>query len=200
MIFPFIISNMISNRAGEIDKELPFTLSELSILASTGLSPVEMVRRIARRRESGVVGNEFKKVVYKMDIEGKDLVTAVSMTARETPSKSLRETMWDMANMIHQGGNLDTYLRSKADDIMRAKRDTQKEFVNKLATYSDIYITVVLIGTLMMGIGAFLIDAMGSSMMGLDANTILIMLTYAFLPMSIFLIGLMISMAYAKVE
>lgn len=200
LVFPFIVSNTITNRAFRIDQELPFTLSELSILASTGLSPVEIIRKIAKRQESETISGEFKKTVYKMDIEGKDLITAISDTARETPSQSLRETLWDLANMIHQGGDLDTYLRSKADDVMKTKRATQKEFVDKLATFSDIYITVVLIGVLFIGIGAFLIDAMGSSAMGFSADTLLFLLTFVMLPMAIFFIGLMVSMAYSKVE
>lgn len=200
MSFPFVVSSRISNRAAKIDQELPFTLSELSILASTGLSPVEIVRKIAKRKESETVAAEFKKLVYKMDIEGKDLITAMSDTARETPSQPFRETLWDLANMVHQGGDLDQYLRSKADDVMKTKRATQKEFIDKLGTYSDIYITLVLIGVLFVGIGAFLIDAMGASMMGLNGDVILMALTFGLLPLAMFLIGLMVTMAYGKTE
>jgi flagellar protein FlaJ len=200
MIFPFIVSSKISKKAGQIEQELPFTLSELSILASTGLSPVEIMRKIAKRNESETISAEFKKLVYKMDIEGKDLITAMSDTARETPSQPFRETLWDLSNMIHQGGDLDQYLRTKADDVMKAKRATQKEFIERLGTYSDIYITLVLIGVLFIGIGAFLIDAMGSDMMGFHGETILMGLTFCILPIAIIVIGLLVTMAYSRTE
>ncbi len=200
MFFPFTMNSRITNRAARIDQELPFTLSELSILASTGLSPVEIVRRIAKRTASETVSAEFKKTVYKLDVEGKDLISALSETARESPSQSFRETLWDLTNMIHQGGDLDRYLRTKADDVMKTKRAVQKEFIDKIATYSDIYITVVLVGVLFAGIGAFLMDAMDSPMMGLDGDSLLLLTTFLALPLAIFMIGIIVAMSYSKVE
>jgi flagellar protein FlaJ len=38
---PMVIRSRISSRKTQIDHELPFTLSELSILASTGLTPID---------------------------------------------------------------------------------------------------------------------------------------------------------------
>lgn len=200
MIFPFIVTSRISATGGKIEQELPFTLSELSILASTGLSPVEIVRNIAKREESAEVSKEFKKAVYKLDIEGKDLITALSETARDSPSNVFRETIWDLANMIHQGGNLDAYLRNKADDVMKTKRFTQKVFIDQLATYSDIYVTLVLLGVLMIGIGAFLMDAMGFAMMGLTSEILLLGLTFGMLPIATIVIGILVSAAYSRTE
>lgn len=200
MMFPFIVSSKISKKASQIEQELPFTLSELSIMASTGLSPVEIMRKIAQRNASEAVSSEFKKLVYKMDIEGKDLITAMSDTARETPSQSFRETLWDLSNMVHQGGDLDLYLRTKADDVMKTKRAKQKEFIEQLGTYSDVYITVVLIGVLFVGIGAFLMDAMNTNMMGFNGETVLQGMTFCILPIAIFLIALLVIMAYSRTE
>ncbi len=142
LIMPITVMAKRSKRGALIEKELPYTLSELAIMASTGLSPVEIFRRIAKRNEREAISAEFKKIVYKMDIEGKDLISAISETARESPSLGFRETLWDLANMVHQGGNLDEYLRNKADDVMRMKRENQKAFIEKLGTYSDLYITL----------------------------------------------------------
>lgn len=200
MVFPFIVTSRISAAAAKIDQELPFTLSELSILASTGLSPVEIVRNIAKREESAEVSKEFKKAVYKLDIEGKDLITALSETARDSPSTSFRETIWDLANMIHQGGNLDAYLRNKADDVMKTKRFTQKVFIEQLATYSDIYVTLVLLGVLMIGVGAFLLDAMNFAVMGLTSDFLLLGLTFGLLPIATIVIGILVSAAYSRTE
>ena len=126
MVLPMAVMTRRSKRGASIEKELPYTLSELAIMASTGLSPVEIFRRIAKRNEREAISAEFKKIVYKMDIEGKDLISAISEAARESPSLGFRETLWDLANMVHQGGNLDEYLRNKADDVMRMKRENQK--------------------------------------------------------------------------
>jgi len=197
---PMAISNRISSRRAKVDRELPFSLSELSILASTGLSPIDVFRRMAGRCKDEAMASEFKKVIYKTDMEGKDLITALGETARETPSEMLRETFWDMANMIHQGGSLDSYLRTKADEIMNLKRKIQEEFISKLTGISDIYVSLVLIGVLFIGIAAFLINSLGSNFAGIDANTLLLMLTYVLLPVIVFAFAMVVMSSYSKTE
>jgi len=196
--FPFVVQSKISNRKQQINKELPFALSELSILASTGLTPIKIFRQIAQREEQSTLTNEFKKIVYKTDIEGKDLITALSESAKESPSDEYREALWDIANMIHQGGDLDVYLRDKADTSMQLKRDIQKEFIEKLGTYSEMYISLVLVGILFIGIAAFIMDAMGATMAGLNSESLLLALTYGLIPLAVIAVNIIVSMSYSK--
>lgn len=198
--FRFLVGTRISNRREQLDRELPFTLSELSVMASTGMSPIDLVRRMARRDHDPAMTSEFKKVVYKTDVQGKDLITALAETAKESPSNSLRESLWDIANMIHQGGNLDEYFRNKSDDVLKLKRLTQKEFIERLTTFLDMYVSLVLIGVLMIAVGAFLLNAFGSTAAGLDANALLLLLTYGLVPIAVAMTSILISMAYARAE
>jgi flagellar protein FlaJ len=198
--FRFLISSRISNRKDQLERELPFTLSELSVLASTGMSPIQLVRRMARRDHDPAMTLEFKRVVYHTDVEGKDLITALAETAKGSPSNSVRESFWDLANMIHQGGNLDEYLRAKSDDIMKLKRLVQKEFIERLSTFLDMYVSLVLVGVLMIAVGAFLINALGSTAAGLNANELLILLTFGFVPVAVAMTIILISIAYARAE
>ena len=198
--FQFLISSRISNRKTQLEKELPFTLSELSVLASTGMSPIELVRRMSRRSHDPVMTAEFQRVVYKTDIQGKDLITALAETAKESPSTSLREALWDLAKMIHQGGNLDEYLRSKSDDVLKLKRGAQKEFIERLQTFVDMYVSLVLVGVLLIAVAAFLLNAFGSTAAGLDANELLLLLTYGIVPLSVAMTAILITLAYTRAE
>ncbi len=198
IFLPFVVSSRISSRKTQLDHELPFILSELSILASTGLTPIKMMRRMTDRDFNPATKNEFKKIVYKIDVEGKDIITAMSESAKESPSQLFRETLWDITNMIHQGGNLDVYLRNKADTTMELKREIQKEFIEKLGSYSEIYISLVLIGVIMLGIATFLMDVMSAEFGGLNADAILLLLAYLFIPLVIIVIDIIISLAYSK--
>ena len=200
LILPLSTGTRVSNRKSKIDRELPFTLSELSILASTGLSPIEVIRRMANRDVNPIMSGEFKRILFKVDVEGKDLITALGEVAKETPSDMLRESLWDLSNMIHQGGNLDIYLRAKADEIMNLKRSIQKEFIDKLTTLSDVYVSLVLIGVLFIGIAAFLVDALATTFGGIDAETLLILLTYFIIPVAVFVVALFASTAHSKAE
>jgi len=195
---PMVIRSRISSRKTQIDHELSYTLSELSILASTGLTPIKIIRHMAERGGTSAMNNEFKKMVNKIDVEGKDIITAISETAKETPSTVFREALWDLSNMIHEGGDLDEYLRQKADSTLQLKRDIQKEFIEKLSTYSEMYISLVLISVLFIGIAAFLIDVMGSTIGGLNADSLLLLLAYGLIPVAVFAINVIVSMAYSK--
>jgi len=198
--FQFMLSSRISNRKEKLDRELPFTLSELSVLASTGTSPIRLVRRMAQRDHDPAMTGEFRRIVYKTDVQGKDLITALAETAKESPSLSVRESFWDLANMIHQGGNLDEYLRNKSDDVLKLRRLVQKEFIERLTTFLDMYVSLVLVGVLMIAVGAFLINALGSTAAGLNANELLLLLTFGLVPVSVAMTIILISIAYAKAE
>jgi flagellar protein FlaJ len=198
--YGFMISSRISNRAQQLERELPFTLSELSVLASTGTSPIELVRRMSRRTHDPAMTTEFKKVVYKADVQGEDLITALAETAKESASTSLRETFWDLANMIHQGGNLDEYLRNKSDDVLKLKRVAQKEFIERLQTFVDMYVSLVLVGVLLIAVAAFLLNSFGSTAEGLSANELLELLTYGIVPLAVIVTTVMISVAYGRAE
>ncbi len=198
-IFFIVLKMRISNRQLQIDQEIPFTLSELSVLASTGLTPIKIVRHIAKRKEANPqITAEFKKIVHKIDIEGKDIVTALSETATETPSEKFRETLWDLSNMIHQGGDLDEYLRQKADQTMQLRRDIQKTFTEKLAGYLEMYVSLVLMSVLFLGIAAFLMNALATEMGPFDADTLLLLLAYVLIPFSAFFVNVIISTAYSR--
>ena len=198
--FQFLLTARVSNRRDLLERELPFTLSELSVLASTGVPPIELMRRMARRDHDPAMTKEFQKVVYKVDVQGKDLILALTETARESASNSLREAFWDLANMIHQGGDMDEYLRSKSDEVLLLKRSVQKDFIERLSTFLDMYVTLVLMGVLMIAVGAFLLNSFGSTVAGLDANVLLLLLTFGLVPVAVAMTTVLIQMAWSRVE
>ncbi len=198
--FRFLVASRIANRKDQLDRELPFSLSELSVLASTGTSPIRLIRHMAQRDHDPALTATFREIAYKADVQGKDLITALAETAKESPSTSVRDTLWDLANMIHQGGNLDEYLRSKSDDVMRFKRLVQKEFIERLSTFLDMYVSLVLVGVLMIAVGAFLLNALGSTAAGLNANELLLLLTFGLVPVAVAMTIILVSVAYARAE
>jgi archaeal flagellar protein FlaJ len=198
--FQFLLSSRIANRKDQLERELPFTLSELSVLASTGASPIQLVRRMANRDHDPAMTGTFKRITYKTDVQGKDLITALAETAKESPSNVVRESLWDIANMIHQGGNLDEYLRNKSDDVLKLKRLIQRDFIERLSTFLDMYVSLVLVGVLLIAVGAFLLNALGSTAAGLNANELLLLLTFGLVPVAVAMTIILISIAYARAE
>lgn len=198
--FPLTVNQRITKRRGLIDKELPFSLSELAVLATIGLSPIQLMDRMGSREHDAAMTGEFRTVHYKSTVQGKDIVGALAETAKESPSDALREVFWDMGNMMHQGGDLGPYLRDKAAHMMEVKRRQQKTFVDQLSGYADMFVTVALIGLIFLAIGAFVMDAFGNTAGGLGAKQVLQLLTYGFMPMVVFVVGLLISTAYSRYQ
>ena len=155
---------------------------------------------MAQRDHDPGMTSEFKRVIYKVDIQGEDLITALAETAKESPSTSVRESFWDLANMIHQGGDLDEYLRNKSDDVLKLKRLVQKAFIERLSTFLDMYVSLVLVGVLMIAVGAFLLNSLGQTAAGLDSNELLLVLTFGLVPLAVIMTVIMISIAYARAE
>ncbi len=197
--FPAVVKTRIAKRRERIEKEIPFSLGELSVLAAIGLSPINMMAKMAERDEDPAMTSEFRKVVFKTRIQGKDLITALAETARESPSKLLRETLWDLGNMIHQGSNLAQYLDARSSEVLEAKRSKQTQFIDTLGTFGDMYVTGVLLSVIFLGMGAFLIDALGTGA-GLTGTFLLSALAYFLIPTIVVVVAILLSTAHARVD
>jgi archaellum biogenesis protein FlaJ (TadC family) len=196
--FPFVVRSRIQNRAHAIDRELPFALSELSVLAGIGLSPIVLMRRMALRPHDPATSGEFRKMVSMVDTEGRDLVSAMSECASKSPSDAFRTTLWDMANLMHQGGDLETYLKGQSETVLDEVRAGQKTFTDMLGAYADMYITIVLMGVMFLAVGAFMLDAFRSSAGPLTANGLLLLLTFGLVPLVVIVLGLILSAAHGS--
>jgi len=76
----------------------------------------------------------------------------------------------------------------------------QKEFIERLSTFLDMYVALVLVGVLMIAVGAFLLNSFGQTAGGLDANELLLLLTFGLVPLAVIMTVVMISIAYARAE
>lgn len=97
--FPFYLQNQITNKRMDIERQLPYAFAFMSILASSGTTPLEIIRRIAYE-DYGHVSKEFQKVVFRVDILGEDVVTSMNVLVANTPSKLFRDICIDLTNII----------------------------------------------------------------------------------------------------
>lgn len=157
----FQLTSKIQNRHLAIDRNLPFAISHMSILASTGTPPLNLLRMLASS-DHGAVSGELKKIIHSVDILGKDVIAAVLDVARTTPSPHMRSLLIEFTRMIHTGGSLETYLHGRLDQLLEIKREVQKELNQSLALFSEMYITFISTGVIMSVLGV----TVGSILMG----------------------------------
>ena len=182
----------------EIDRELPFALSHMSIISSTGASPIVVFNEIAST-EHGKISEEFGKLVNSIEIEGLDVIAAMTKLAKNTPSTLLRSLLVDLTKIVHTGSSLESYFYDRLTRVMELKRQIQREFVQDLSFYAEIYVTLVLMSTLI----GILFVTLGGMLMGgtigpFSAEVIFYIFIYFVIPMVNVIFGALLLLIFSR--
>ena len=195
--FPFVLYNRISAKKMSIEQELPYVLGYMSVLASAGTSPIDVVRRISIENY-GHVSTEFGKVIYRVDLLGEDAVTAMNDLIHNTPSEMFRVLCIDLANIIHSGSGFRDYLEIKSRDLMTMRRLVQKEFVDSLSVYGEGYLGGVVMCVVLAVLGIVVCGALGIDMGIFEPRDLFNVFVYFVLPFVNILFLAMLSMKYSR--
>jgi archaeal flagellar protein FlaJ len=157
---PLITVNKITSKRVKIESTLPFLLAYMATLSSAGMNPVETIKHVAIK-DFGPVSREFQKVLYREEVLGEDIVTAMNFIANKTPSESLRDILIGINNIIVSGGSLRTYCEQQSKVLFENKKVKLKAFIESLAGFSEAYIGGVIVGLVMGVIGIIIVGALG---------------------------------------
>lgn len=180
--FPFYLTSQISNKKIDIERNLPYALAFMSILASSGTTPLDIVRRVVYE-DYGFISTEFSKVLFRVDILGEDAVTAMNGLANNTPSEIFRDVCLDMTNIIYGGGGLDGYLGTKSKELMEIRRQTDKEFVESLGVFGEGYLGGVIMTLTLAVLGIVITGALGVEIGPFKPNDMWLGLIYLITPL-----------------
>lgn len=180
--FPFYLQNQIENKKRDIDTRIPYALAFMSILASSGATPLDIIRRIARE-DYGQISNEFRKVLFRVDVLGEDVVTAMNGLIQNTPSDLFRDICIDLTNIIYGGGGLKSYLETKSKELMAIRRQTYKEFVESLAVFGEGYLGGVVMTITLAVLGVVISGALGIQLASFTSMDLFTFLVYLIIPL-----------------
>ncbi|MDP2216833.1 MAG: type II secretion system F family protein, partial [Methanolobus sp.] len=195
--FPFVLYNKISGKNMNIEHELPFALSYMSILASAGSSPMDVVRTVAIE-DYGEISTEFGKVMYRVDVLGEDGVTAMNHLVRNTSSESFRTVCMDLANAMQAGGGLRTYLEMKSKELMNLRGKLQREFVDSLAVYGEGYLSGVVMSVVLVVLMIVVGSALGIDLGPLTPRQMFNFFVYFALPFINIVFLILLWMKYSR--
>jgi flagellar protein FlaJ len=129
-------------RKGKIDGHLPYAICWMSFMATTGVIPYLIFRKLAGTEEFfGEISQEAKLVVKDVELLGFDFVSALRNLASATPSTHLRIFIQGAVTNALSGGEMGTYFVSKAREAMEENRKKFTEFIETLGLISEVYIT-----------------------------------------------------------
>jgi flagellar protein FlaJ len=165
-------------RKGKIDGHLPYAISWMSFMATTGVVPYLIFRKLAETEEFfGETSQEAKLVVKDVELLGFDFISALRNLASATPSTQLRTFIQGAVTNALSGGEMGTYFISRAREAMEENRKKFIEFIATLGLISEVYIVGLVAAPL-------LIIVMFAAMMMLGGASplILMFIIYGYIP------------------
>lgn len=145
------------SRGSATERELPFVISAMSVLASTGISPLITLRRLSKAEKLfPSMVKEAKRVLVDVDIFGHDPLTALEKIGKLNPNKSLADFFGGYVTVVKTGGDISNFIDSKLRDIFAGGTAKAKAMVDTIGTLSESYISA----TVIMGIALFVLMSM----------------------------------------
>ena len=166
-------------RKKRIEGHLPYAISWMSFMATTGVIPYMIFKKLAEAEEFfGELSREAKLVVKDVELLGFDFIGALRNLAINTPSRNMRTFIQGAITNSLSGGEMGTYFVSKAQEAMEENRKKFNEFITTLSLISEIYIIGMVAAPL-------LIIVMFAAMMMLGGASpmILMAIIYGYIPL-----------------
>ncbi|MBU5557538.1 MAG: type II secretion system F family protein [Candidatus Aenigmatarchaeota archaeon] len=156
--WPAFIAN---RRRKRIEAALPFAATYMATIAASGAPPQTMFRVLAEFKEYGEISKEVGKISRDVTAFGMDLISAIRKTAGRTPSPEFKELLWGLDTVITTGGNISNYLHEKARLYMEENRRRLQAFSQTLSVLIEIYLTLILVGSIFFVIMTALMSIFG---------------------------------------
>ncbi len=175
-------SSMIGARKKKIKDELPFAIVHMAAVAGSGTQPINIFKLLVESQEYVEIAKEIKKILNYVNVFGYNLSTALKNVADTTPSYEFRELLNGIISTIETGGDLRSYLDSKAIDSLATYKLDRQRYVETLATYSDIYTGILVAAPLLFVTTLTIINVISPNIGGFTVETIALIGTFGLIP------------------
>lgn len=172
--YPGMISGGIKNK---IEKNLPFAVFYMTTSASAGINPIDIFRLLGER--GGIIGERAHKIYNNVKTFGMPLSAALQKEATKTPSTMFSDLLWGMLSIITTGGDLEEYLVGKTRLYMSHYKRLLTAYANSLSLYTEIYITLMIVGSLLF----IILTSIMAPVVGGGVLLIQTFLVFLFIPM-----------------
>ena len=183
ILFYLIPEIMIRRRATQIEEKLPFATMYLSTLAGTGTSVPKLFKVLSEVEEYGEVTNEAEKISRDIETFNMDTQQALRKAAERTPSREFKELMWGMNHVMTSGGSLRSFLQERSERLMEQYRRKVEDFAEKLSLLVEMYITVVIVGSIIFTSMSVVLSTFSSNVNAETIVTIQVLSVFIGLPL-----------------
>jgi flagellar protein FlaJ len=181
--FLLVPMSRASDRASNLEREMPFATAYISVMASGGIAPYTSFKRLADVDLMPAMQVEAREIIKDVEIFGTDPLTAIQNAAKKNPLDIFKDFLSGYSSTVIIGGDIAHFLERKAEDIFKARALRVKAAAERLGMLLETFIIV----NVMMSLCFYIMFSVqnigvGSSGSGGDVSTILLY-TFVLSPM-----------------
>ncbi|MDG6222508.1 MAG: type II secretion system F family protein [Candidatus Bathyarchaeota archaeon] len=182
----YLYANLkIYSTARKIDVNLPLISNFMAVLANSGMPPERILRSLGNVGDEFGVGEEIRRAVGDVELLGKDLKGALRNASARSSSSKFASLLNGVISTAHVGGDLDAFLREKANVYMKARRLSMKNFLENLNSIAEVYVSFMIALPLTLIIMLSVMSFLGGGVAvfgNLDPYILLMILTFIITP------------------
>ncbi|MBR9679185.1 MAG: hypothetical protein GON13_02875 [Nanoarchaeota archaeon] len=156
-------SQVAGSRKKKLENSLHFATIYMATLAETGIPPYKIFNVLEKFDEFGEISRISKTIVRNMEVFGLDFNDALEKAADNSPLKELKDLFWGMRATITTGGDLSGFLSQRSKALTNDYRRRLEGYVKTLSLFLEIYITVVIVGSVFMLVLTTIMSILGGS-------------------------------------
>ena len=134
-----------SRQKKKIDFELPYFMTFVTLLASSGFGPYTIFQKMREISLLPTSKNESEKILKRIDLLGMDPLTAIRKVKEKSPSKEFAEFLGGYISSIEGGGDVVSYLKSKMNSIFDRYAELEKQSGEKVKAAIEAYMTLQIV-------------------------------------------------------
>ena len=169
------------DRAANLEREMPFAASYISVMASGGIAPYSSFKRLAEVDLLPGMKSEAREIIKDVEIFGIDPLTAIEQAAKKNPLDIFKDFLSGYASTVIVGGDIGHFLERKAEDIFKARAVRVRAAAERLGMLLETFIIVNVMMSLCFYI-MFSVENIGG-VGGGGSTSMIILYTYLLSPM-----------------
>ncbi len=146
--FLMIPKSKASDRASNLDREMPFAAAYISVMSSGGIAPYTSFKRLSDVELMPAMRVESREIIKDVEIFGVDPLSALENAAKKTPLDGFKDFLGGYASTVIIGGDIVHFLERKAEDIFKGRALKVKAAAERLGMLLETFIIVMVMMSL----------------------------------------------------
>jgi len=140
--FMVVPMSRATDRASNLEREMPFATAYISVMASGGIAPYTSFKRLAQVELMPAMKVEAREIIKDVEIFGTDPLTAIQNAAKKNPLDIFKDFLSGYSSTVIIGGDIGHFLERKAEDIFKARALRVRAAAERLGMLLETFIIV----------------------------------------------------------